>query len=148
MKDKDNIEELFKEGLQDFQSPVDSSVWQGVQSGLSAASGAAGAGGAVSVAGKMSVLAKAVITIAGAAAVSISVYYFTSEETSEKEASKNLSIEKEISVEANEQTIETDDESIAFVAENKEKTQEVINAADLNSFTAHKGDNSESPNSG
>lgn len=148
MKDKDNIEELFKEGLQDFQSPVDSSVWQGVQSGLSAASGAAGAGGAVSGAGKMSVLAKAVITIAGAAAVSISVYYLTTEETSEKEASKNLSIEKEISVEANEQTIETDDESITFVAKNKEKTQEVINAADLNSFTAHKDDNYESPNSG
>lgn len=138
MNDKENIEELFKEGFKDFQSPVDSSVWQGVQSGLSAAAGI----------GKMSVIAKAAITIAGAAAVSISVYYFTSEETSKKEASKNLSIEKEISVEANEQTKEKDDESIAFVAENKEKTQEEYNAADLNSFTAHKDDNYESPNNG
>lgn len=145
MNDKENIEELFKEGFKDFQSPVDSSVWQGVQSGLSAA---AGTGGVAAGTGKMSVIAKAAISIAGAAAVSISVYYFTAEETSKKEASKNLSIEKDISVEANEQTKEKDDESIAFVAENKAKTQEENNAADLNSFTTHKGDNSESTNSG
>ncbi len=124
MKGKENIEELFREGLKDFQSSVDPSVWQGVQSGLSAASGATGAGGVAAASGKMSVLAKAAITLAGAAAVSTGVYYYTADETSEKEASKSHSIEKEISVESNEQSIETEDESIAFVPENTETVQE------------------------
>jgi gliding motility-associated-like protein len=152
LKDKENIEELFREGLKDFQTSVDPSVWQGVQTGLGAASGATG--GSAIASGKLSILTKAVITLAGVTAVSTGIYFYTVDETSEKEAVIYVPIEKEISVEANEQTIETDDETIALVPENKEAAQEksaiiakkMNNTADLKTFTTSERKTTESVN--
>ena len=45
MKDNRNIEELFKEGLKDFEAPVDPSVWNSIQSNLANGVGASASGG-------------------------------------------------------------------------------------------------------
>lgn len=97
MKDKENIEELFREGLKDFQSNVDPSVWQGVQSGLTAAS-ASSAAAAGSVLGKMSIAAKAIIGVSAAAILSTTAYLIFADQEVEKIVSKEkveeLNIEK------------------------------------------------------
>jgi gliding motility-associated-like protein len=85
LKGKENIEELFKEGLKDFQSPVEPSVWQGVQSGLNAAAGASGSAAVGSAAGKISIVTKSIIGVVSAAALSTGVYYITTDNSSPEE---------------------------------------------------------------
>jgi gliding motility-associated-like protein len=118
LKDKENIEELFREGLKDFQTEVDPSVWQGVQSGLGVAGASSGAA-AGSVFGKMSLALKTIVGVGAAAVLSTGAYYMFAE----KEV-KNIVKNNKVVDQNTEKTISNDQPTIQTVEENNEQSSE------------------------
>ena len=91
MKGKDEIAELFKEGLKDFESNVDPSLWSGVQSGLNAAGGAASGSSAVgSSLGKLSILSKTIVGVTAATAISVGTYFAVNTDSSSENTTENV----------------------------------------------------------
>lgn len=90
MKSNDNIEKLFKDTFKDFETDVNPHVWNNIQSGLQSATGSAAATSAKFALGKI------IAGIVAVAAVSGSIWYFTSSDRSEAHLPKPHSSTNEI----------------------------------------------------
>lgn len=132
MKGKDEIADLFKEGLKNFESKVDPSVWSGVQSGLNAAGGAASGGSAASSSlGKLSVLSKTIVGITAATAISVGTYFAVNTESSEK---------------SSDQVVENVTEDVKESIQEELSQNEEKNTGDNKSDSNQKKENNESYN--
>lgn len=105
MKNNDNIEKLFKDTFKDFETDVDSRVWNNIQNGLQSATGSAAAGSAKSTIGKI------IAGIVSVAAVSGSIWYFTSADKPQtnqpapQASSEELAIQEPVTSPASEEKI-------------------------------------------
>lgn len=77
MKEIKKIEKLLKEKLQNFETPVNPALWEGIKSGI----GATGVGGAVATTKIGATLLKSIALIATVALVGTSIYYLTKDTT-------------------------------------------------------------------
>lgn len=73
MKEIKDIEKVFRDKLQNFEAPVNPSLWKGIQTGM----GSVGVGGAVAGTKIGSVLLKSVAVIATIGAIATGVYFLT-----------------------------------------------------------------------
>lgn len=103
MNDKDQIKDLFSEKLGNFEAKVNPELWANIASQVGATTGAAAAGGG------MSLLAKAIIGISGAAALTTGVILWIGSDVEEKPAN---SPNQEISQESNLQNSDNSDNTI------------------------------------
>ncbi len=109
MKNKTNIEELFKEKLSGYKADVPADAWKGVQSGLQSTAGSAAGAAGTLVAAKLATAVVAAILVAGTIA---GVVLYNNDTTNEKpfEAQTERSIEEE-TIEQPVQKKETDDQN-------------------------------------
>ncbi|MEX1002314.1 MAG: gliding motility-associated C-terminal domain-containing protein [Crocinitomicaceae bacterium] len=116
MKEKINIEKLFKQKFENFEGEVDPSVWSSIQQGIQAGAGSAGLSG----------FAKVAIVTAITVVTASSIWYFSSE-PKEKEFVENNHPEQIISEpiieESKKETVENTDNALV-ITENEEAQKE------------------------
>lgn len=132
MKENTNIEDLFKDKFENFESNVDPSVWANVSQSINAGSAGAGAAGA-----GLSGIAKVAIIAAAVTVTSVSVWYFTKDadqaQTSEQEnnISPNQTEDEVATVSITEENIQVGDTNDPVLKENMQEIQEEFSAVEI-----------------
>lgn len=131
MLNKNNIEEIFKSGLENLESPVPTDVWAGIEANLPTTGASATTGIAKSL------LTKVAIGVVSVGAISYGIYHFTNSttntenitEVSPVNSENNLNITEESN--SNENNIQPDNsENLSIANESIEKTEETENSSE------------------
>jgi hypothetical protein len=136
MLNKNNIEEIFKSGLENLESPVPTDVWTGIETNLPASGGASATTGIAK-----SLLTKVAIGVISVGAISYGVYHFTNSTGSSNESitevttvsENDLNILEESSSEEN-NTLPNNSDNPNFTAEATEKAGETEKSSDTKTY--------------
>ncbi|MCB9223655.1 MAG: gliding motility-associated C-terminal domain-containing protein [Crocinitomicaceae bacterium] len=133
MKEKTNIEDLFREKFENFEANVDPSLWANISQSINA-TGATGAG--ASAAG-LSGLAKVAIITAAVAVTSVSVWYLTKDAEHTETAVQENTItpdngNEDVSiVSINNENIQVNDTNDPVIRDNRNEIQEDLSTVQI-----------------
>ena len=136
MLNNNNIEELFKSGLENLESPVPTDVWAGIESNLPASGGASATTGITK-----SLLTKVAIGVISVGAISYGIYHFTNSTSNNENITEvspvtnenNLNITEEISSDEN-NTPPNNSDNLNFTTEATEKAGETEKSSDTKTY--------------